>query len=95
VSPQYPYVEQHSPPEKPRQVSPTDGPHEASWETPVGVATALLALTVAVRLIDEDEARVDAQAGGVNAEEVAGLLLGVRYQFASGSPKHSPMVTPL
>jgi hypothetical protein len=58
---------------------------------PVGVATALLA----VRLAEAEEARVDAQAGGVNTEEVATLLLGVRYQFAAGSPKHSPMVTPL
>jgi hypothetical protein len=51
VSPQYPYVEQHSPPEKPIQVSPTDGPQEASCETPVGVATALL---LAVRLAEPD-----------------------------------------
>jgi hypothetical protein len=62
----------------------------------VGVATALLAVRVAEAVEARDEeARVDAQAGGVNTEEVATLLLGVRYQFAAGSPKHSPMVTPL
>jgi hypothetical protein len=34
-------------------------------------------------------------AGGVKAEEVATLPVPGLYQFASGSPKHSPIVTPL
>jgi hypothetical protein len=54
-----------------------------------------------VRLADtgteanEDEVRVDAQAGGVNTEDVATLPVGLRYQFSSGSDRHSPIVTPL
>lgn len=44
---------------------------------------------------DPEADAVEAQAGGLNADEVAGLAPGVRYQFASGSPKHSPMVTPV
>jgi hypothetical protein len=60
-------------------------------ETPVGVATAPLD----VALADADfEAEVGAQAGGVNTEEVATLPVPLRYQLASGSPKHSPIVTP-
>jgi hypothetical protein len=43
---------------------------------------------------DAEEARVDAQAGGVNTEEVATLPSPLRYQLTSGSPKHSPIVTP-
>jgi hypothetical protein len=43
----------------------------------------------------DEDARVDAQAGGVNTDEVAVRPDGLRYQFASGSPMHSPIVTPL
>jgi hypothetical protein len=52
--------------------------------------------TLEVRLAEaeDDEARVDAHAGGVNTDEVATLPVGLRYQFTAGSPKHSPMVTP-
>lgn len=62
----------------------------------VGVEMAALdvRLTVADEARVEDDARVEAQAGGVKTDEVATRFVGVRYQLASGSPRHSPMVTP-
>jgi hypothetical protein len=87
------YCEQHSPAAKPRQVKPAVEPHEPSAETPVGVATAPLDVGEAEAM--EEDALVYAQAGGVNTYEVATLSVGLRYQFASGSPMHSPIVTPL
>lgn len=71
------------------QVYPVLPPHEESGETAVGVTTG--ALEVALTPVEA----VGAQAGALKAETLAGLEDGVRYQFASGSPKHSPMVTPL
>jgi hypothetical protein len=63
----------------------------------VGVATAPLEVRLADTEAEDlaDEARVEAHAGGVNTDEVATLPVPLRYQLASGSPKHSPMVTPL
>jgi hypothetical protein len=58
----------------------------------VGVETT--ALEVRLAEAEEDEARVDAHAGGVKTDEVATLPVGLRYQFSAGSPKHSPIVTP-
>jgi hypothetical protein len=71
-------------------VKPTEAPHEPSVETPVAVATAPLDVAVPA----EEDARVDAQAGGVKTDDVA-TRLPLRYQFDSGSPMHSPIVTPL
>jgi hypothetical protein len=48
------------------------------------------------RVLDPTEMDgVGMPAGGVKAEEVAILPVSALYQFASGSPKHSPIVTPL
>ena len=49
---------------------------------------------VDVRLAEADES-VDAHAGGVKTDEVATRLSAARYQLASGSPRHSPIVTPV
>lgn len=64
---------------------------------PVGVEVAPLEVRLAdtAAVADAEDARVEAQAGGVKTDEVATLPLGLRYQFATGSPKHSPIVTPL
>lgn len=59
------------------------------------MATLEVRLTDAEAKVDAEDARVDAQAGGVKTDEVATLPTGLRYQFDSGSPKHSPNVTPL
>jgi hypothetical protein len=48
-----------------------------------------------VRLPEADDALVDAHEGGVNADELATLPVPSRYQLATGSPIHSPMVTAL
>ena len=73
------------------QVNPVAGPQELSADTAVGVETTALD----VRLTEADDESVDAHAGGVKTDEVATRPAGLRYQLASGSPKHSPMVTPL
>jgi hypothetical protein len=54
----------------------------------VGVATATLDVALAAPEVVEE-------AGGVKTDDEAGRSVGVRYQFASGSPKHSPNVTSL
>jgi hypothetical protein len=51
---------------------------------------------VSDKVLDPTESEgVGVPAGGVKAEEVATLPSLVLYQCASGSPKHSPIVTPL
>lgn len=83
VEPQYPYWEQQLPSSKPMQVYPVEPPQEPSGEEAVGVA-------VGAEVEEEDlvaEGMADVDDTMVPAES--------RYQFASGSPKHSPTVTPL
>jgi hypothetical protein len=73
----------------PRHVKPLVAPHEPSRVAPVGVATAPLDVA-----LPEPAAKVvDAHAAAVKTDEVATLAAAVRYQLASGSPKHSPNVT--
>jgi hypothetical protein len=59
------------------------------------VAVVVAALDVAVPLLVALELTVELAPGQVNAEVDAVRAEGVRYQLASGSPRHSPIVTPL
>lgn len=53
------------------------------------MATAPLDVALAVLEVVEEAP------AGVTTDDEAGLSVGVRYQFASGSPMHSPNVTSL
>jgi len=66
-------------------VVPAALPHVASVEMAVGVATAAADETVDEPLLE--------QVGAGKDEVLATRAAGVRYQFASGSPMHSPSVT--
>lgn len=70
-------------------MKPAAVPQVLSGDTPVGVATAPLDVAL------DAPAEVAVPESGVKADEEAGLSVGVRYQFASGSPMHSPNVTSL
>lgn len=73
------------------QVKPLAEPQVASGDVAVAVATTALE----VRLPEaEDREKVEAHAGGENDEVEATRFVGVRYQLACGSPRHSPIVTP-
>jgi len=90
VLPQYPYWEQHSPWAKPRQVKPDVPPQVLSVETAVGVAADPLDVALPV----PDDVAVDPGAEKED-EDATRPVAALRYQFASGSPRHSPRVTSL
>lgn len=77
------------------QVYPVCPPQEASGDTvklPVGVAAVLATVE---DLLDTVDVGVDP---GAEKEDVVATRWAAgaeRYQLAIGSPKHSPMVTPL
>ena len=71
------------------QIYPFVPPQLLSGETaPVGVEV--------VTIDDAEEvAEADIVAGGVKDDTVATRGVPALYQFSSGSPRHSPMVTPV
>jgi hypothetical protein len=84
VDPQNPYWEQQEPSEKPMQDKPTAGPQVPSCEAPAGVAVGVM----------EEVPLVVSVADPVADDEVTIRPEDERYQFALGSPRHSPTVTP-
>jgi hypothetical protein len=74
-------------------VNPDAAPQELSVETVVGVEVAPVEVRLPIAELDDDF--VEAHAGCANEEVVATLPVALRYQLASGSFKHSPMVTPV